>query len=840
MLLTVFLLLPIAVPAAEGDIPSYEGRSVADVIDEFREIGLPFAYSTNLVRSELVVEAEPDATEPLEIVRQILRPHGLEIFPESGVLLVVRFDNPDLPKGSILLVIKTRGGDQPVQQAVVSVSPVLPAPTQIMPGIHQFSAVSPGTYRIDIEAAGYQTATRIVDVWSENTTAISVGMQAARPDIENIDVTASRYQILSDIAASRFILDQRTIQNMPDVGEDPMRVTQRLPGAAASGASAKTHFRGGDDGEIGIMLNGHPLFDPFHVRDYQSIFSAIDSRAIEGVEVYTGGFPVRFGDRMSGLILMESLESLQARHTEIGLSVFNASILTAGNRADRRWLLSARRGNLDLVIAKKLGRPRYYDVFGQFEYDFSADTTLSVNTLFADDQVEVVLESEPAELERVTSSTRNAQFWVQLENQWSSELSSKVVLSAIYFSNLRNGSLGDMEKIVGSVFDDREVEQYSFRQDFAWTKSDRHLVQWGLQAVYSNATYIYRNDAEYFELQAMYQDQPETLSRDLAIAPDGGSYSLYFSDRWKLSPKTIFEWGLRWDDQTYTDLLSDSQLSPRINFMHAVTPKTEFRFSWGRYHQSQGIHELQIEDGITNFWPAQRADHLIAGMRTLIRDKYSLRVEAFHKDLRQVRPRFENLFDPLGIIPEIQTDRVRLDPSSAKSTGLEVSIDRSNGPRTWWVSYTLSKATDRIDGRDELRSWDQRHALQTGIAWSGDKWDVALATSVHSGWPATDLALVEDGVDEDGEPEFVAIPGARNVLHHRTFASLDIRLSRKWSLRRGSLTAFLEVSNLSNRRNDCCFDFDIEEDPVTGEDVLENSFDYWMPLLPAIGVLWEF
>ena len=61
-----------------------------------------------------------------------------------------------------------------------------------------------------------------------------------------------------------------------------MRATQRLPGAAASGTSAKTHFRGGEDSEIGIMLNGHPLFDPFHIRDYQSIFSAIDARAIEG------------------------------------------------------------------------------------------------------------------------------------------------------------------------------------------------------------------------------------------------------------------------------------------------------------------------------------------------------------------------------------------------------------------------------------------------------------------------------------------------------------------------------------------------------------------------------
>ncbi|MBT8099880.1 MAG: TonB-dependent receptor, partial [Gammaproteobacteria bacterium] len=612
------------------------------------------------------------------------------------------------------------------------------------------------------------------------------------------------------------------------------------PGAAASGASAKTHFRGGEQGEIGILLNGHPLFDPFHVRDYQSIFSAIDSRAIEGVEVYTGGFPVRFGDRMSGLVLMESLEALKPRHTEIGISVFNSSFLTAGNTSDRRWLFSARRGNLDLVINKEFGQPSYYDVFGEFEYDLSPDMTLSVNALFADDQVNVVLETEPDELEQVVSKTRNAQLWVQLENRWSSELSSKMVLSAVSFDNRRDGSLGDMEKIVGNVYDEREVNQYSFRQDFSWNKSDRHLVQWGLQAVYGDTNYIYRSDAEYFELQAMYEDQEETLSRDLVASPEGGSYSLYFSDRWKLTPKTVFEWGLRWDDQTYTDLSSDSQLSPRVTLMHAVTDKTEMRFSWGRYHQSQGIHELQIEDGITSFWPAQRADHLILGVRTLINDKVSLRVEAFHKDMHKVRPRFENLYDPLGLIPEIQPDRVRVDPTSAKSSGLEISIDRSDGPRTWWATYTLSEATDRIGGRDVPRSWDQRHAVQGGMAWTGEKWDIAFAASIHSGWPKTELFLVEDGVDEDGEPEFVAIPGERNALHHQTFAALDFRISRKWQLKRSTLMAFLEISNVSNRRNECCLDYDIEEDETTGEEFLEASVDHWMPILPAIGILWEF
>jgi outer membrane receptor protein involved in Fe transport len=837
----VFLLL--APMLGLADTASYSpllGRPVVEVIEEYRVAGAPFAYSTNLVREDLIVTEEPEPGDPVPVVRQILRPHGLTIEERAGVFLVVRFDREGLESGSVLLVITSKDNDEPLAEAAISVAPRLSNAQRIKPGIIEYPGVSPGRYQFSVEAAGFQAVRRVIDVWPGETKVVSVDMELKKPEIETISVSASRYEILRDIAASQFLLDQRTIQTMPDLGEDPVRVVQRLPGAAASGASAKTHFRGGDQGEIGIMLNGVWLFDPYHIRDYQSVFSSIDSRAIEGVEVYTGGFPVRFGNRMSGLVLMESLEALEPRHTEVGLSVFNTSVLTAGNETDRRWLFSARRGNLDLVIDPEFGQPSYHDVFAEFAYDISPDTTLSINSLFADDRVEVILESDPAELERVKSRTRNAQVWARLDNRWSDELSSSIVISAISFENRRRGSLNDEEKIVASVDDHRDIRQVGFRQDFLLNKASRHLLQWGLQVAYSDANYLYRNDAEYFGLSALFEDQEESTSTDLSATPQGAGYSLYFADRWKPTAKTIIEWGLRWDDQTYTDSSSDAQLSPRFSVLRSASDNTELRFSWGRYHQSQQINELQIEDGITDFWPAQRADHLIAGVRRLFRGRYSLRVELFQKDMRHVTPRFENLYDPLGLIPEVMPDRVRLDPSSARSRGLEISIDRSEGPLTWWASYVLSKATDRIGGRDELRSWDQRHAFQGGLSWSNSKWDVSLAASVHSGWPLTELSLVEDGVDEEGETEYAAVPGPRNVGRHPTFASIDFRLGRKWKLNRGSFLAFLEISNLGNRKNQCCLDWDFEEDKETGEEVFERGVDYWLPLMPAIGVLWEF
>lgn len=444
-LLSVVVLVAAAGTAALGDAVSYVGRPVAEVIDEFRNAGHPFAYSNALVSDDLLVTIEPRSGEPAEVVRQILEPHELTVRYEAGIYLVIRM---------------TPSGEAP--------EPV---------------------------------------------------MQVEKPPLETITVSASRYEIGRDVATSRFLIDRRTIQTMPDVGEDPLRAVHRLPGAAASGASAKTHFRGGEEREVGIVLNGQRLFDPFHVRDYQNIFSTIDSRAIGGVEVFTGGFSARYGDRMSGFVLMESMEAEEPRHTELGISVFNTSVLTTGSHDGKRWLFSARRGNLDLIINSEYGQPKYYDVFGEFAFDLTPNTTLSINALYADDVVTVVLETEPTEREQVSSDTRNAQFWLQLDNTWSDELSTSTVLSVVAYDNLRDGFIHDPEKMVADVRDERDVEQVGLRQDWTWRASDRHLVQWGVQFLHSKANYDYVSSAEYFGLPALYPDLPDRVDRAASAAP---------------------------------------------------------------------------------------------------------------------------------------------------------------------------------------------------------------------------------------------------------------------------------------------------------------------------------
>ena len=75
----------------------------------------------------------------------------------------------------------------------------------------------------------------------------------------------------------------------------------------------------------------------------------------------------------------------------------------------------------------------------------------------------------------------------------------------------------------------------------------------------------------------------------------------------------------------------------------------------------------------------------------------------------------------------------------------------------------------------------------------------------------------------------------RNATRHSVFHSLDVRVSRKFDLSRGNLTAFLEVTNLYDRANPCCTEYSVRPDGS-----LASREKHWLPLVPSLGVVWRF
>ena len=249
-----------------------------------------------------------------------------------------------------------------------------------------------------------------------------------------------------------------------------------------------------------------------------------------------------------------------------------------------------------------------------------------------------------------------------------------------------------------------------------------------------------------------------------------------------------------------------------------------------------------MEDGETRFHPIERAEHRVLGFeRSFTRrasdGELALSVELYRREVRNPRPRYENLFEPLNTFPEVEPDRVRVTAQTSVAEGVEIFLRGTAGRRVgWWVNYAYATSEDEIDGRWVPRLFDQRHTLNLNLDLQATRnWRLNAAWRFHTGRPTTPLALFER-LDDEGEPEYVPVLGAVNSERLPSYHRLDLRASRSWRTRRAEVAFFVDVQNLYNRKNHSGFDFEIDDE----EGLLVIDRERWSGFFPSAGISIEF
>jgi len=654
------------------------------------------------------------------------------------------------------------------------------------------------------------------------------------PPLENIVVTASRYSLAADLPDVHTFLTQTEVEAMPRFADDALKAVHRLPGAASNGLSGLAHMRGGEENETQVIFDGLALYEPFHLRLLQSPTSVLDERVIEGMDVYAGGFTAEYGDRMSAIIDARSVHPAQDAYYELGLSSFHANAL-ASHRFDEgrgQWLAAVRVSNLDLtsdLINFDLGEPRYFDAQGRVDFAFSDDTRGSLHVLAAGDSVRV---TNKLGTETAHARYQNFYAWGTLEHDWSPQLHGSALVSFTDVSSERDGTVDEPDRRAGEFDDQRHYDVLGLKLDGSYS-GERWLHRFGVEARSLRARYDYTGNVSFSEGYPFPDSPASSVVRDLSPHPSGQHYSAYLTSRFRATDSLTAEVGLRWDSESYTPDV-DNELGPRVNLLWNLTPATRLRASWGRYQQFQGIEELQVEDGVDTFQPAQHADHAILGFEHEFARGYALRVEAYRKDYSRLRTRYESLFDPLSLAPELRWDRVAISPRTGRAEGAELLLTRrGDGPWSGWFSYAWSKAADHAQGIETLRSWDQTNSLQGGLTWADNRWKVTLAGGYHTGWPVTPVGVVQ-GVNGQA-----VVLGPRNTARYANFATVDLRASRDFPVKYGAFNVYAEVTNALDRQNPCCVDYEFSQEDG-GNIVVDREYRYWLPLVPAFGVLWKF
>ena len=778
----LFLVWLLCAGSALAAAPGIQrGQSLTAALEALREAGLELVFSSALVPAEARVAVEPGEGSSIEIARRILAAQGLTISAiRPGVFAVVR----------------------------------LPA------------AVA--------AAAGNPSTTT-----TDRASSVESGAGSDGEPLDFVEVYASRYRVTPAREGAPVDFEREQIDRLPALDADVLRVMRYLPGTSTNGVSARANVRGGRDDEVAVLFDGIPLFEPYHFKDYQALLGVLDPSAIERLDFFSGVFPVRYGDRLSGVLDIEPRHAQPVDHRELGLSMLYAHALSVGQRRwqDRpvSWLVSVRQSTAQLV-ARAAGResidPDFRDVLGRVEREVGDRTRVAAGFMLLDDELQLDLRDDS---ERTSTRYRDGTGWLSATHGLPGELEISARVSGTERDTARSGVLARRGSVSGELLDRRELSANTLRieaqRGAAWLL--------GFETVHSDVRYDYGAAAQFEPAIAGLFGRPAFLQRQNSVEARGHAEALYGSHRFVPGPRWQLDLGLRLDQQDYRttgavpgDRRQGWQWSPRVAAEYRWNSRTVLRASAGRATQSQRPDELQVSDGEPLFHPVQTADQIVLALERQPGERFTLRAEAYRKWVRDPAPRYENLLDPLALLPELEPDRSRVAPDSATLYGVELS-GRGQFSEIWsgWATYSWSEAVDRFGAQAVPRSWNHRHALSAGLAWSPNPWQLSANLNWHSGWRRSvlDPLRLPAQVPAAAAAQFVS----RNSADWPAFLSVDLRATWLRPLQRGALRVYVDVNNATDRSNPCC------ESLSATSGLLERESRNWLRRHAVVGATWE-
>jgi hypothetical protein len=644
--------------------------------------------------------------------------------------------------------------------------------------------------------------------------------------LTEVEIYASRYSVEA-AGVSTVQMQREDIETLAGLDEDALRVAQIMPGTASTPLSARTHVRGGSDDEMLVRFDGVPRLAPYHFRDYGAVLGSIDPVTVEGLDFYSGIFPARHGDRLSAVMDLHPREAKGEDHHEIGISLLALHALSVGERevagAPTRWLVAGRSST-----AGWLARAADID---DVEIEFSdlllrgervvGDWTLVAGLSTLQDELDYQDLQQAFDREETSAGYRDNTLWLKARQGDVGDRHLEASFAAFDSRTDRRGELSQNEIVSGRLSEDRRTRghhlEVAWRQPGAWSLG---LESLDLRTRYDHAiTAVYDPD-----LAAMF-DRPTTLDRQTRLAATTRTWAAHASKLFVLSPSWRMDLGVRVDHRDRPRTTTGA--SPRLAMEYEFGDGRFLRASAGRTTQGQRADELQVADGEPVFHAVQTADQVVFSYERLLADRGAWRVEAYHKRIADPAPRYENILDPVSIVPEMEIDRERVAPDAAVAYGVEFSgryafDDRWSG----FLNYAWSEVEDEFGGLEVPRAWNQQHSLVAGLLWRTGPWRLSGQGTWHTGWRRTEFV-------EDANGTSTPMIADSNRARWPAQWSLDLRAAWRRPLSLGALEVALDINNATDRSNPCC----TELSRVDG--VLQTRTRSWLPRYFNLGVVWS-
>ena len=663
------------------------------------------------------------------------------------------------------------------------------------------------------------------------------------------------------------------VEAMPSVGEaDVFRTLQMLPSVAGAGnGTASLSVRGGKADQNLVLLDGMTVY---HVDHFFGLFSAFNTDALKDIQLYAGGFPARYGGRVSSVIDLTGKAgdehqfrasggaSLLSARGVVEIPLGRGSILFSGRRSytdviksglyNRLFDFAKSQGTTTALAAPPRGafgnRFQQQTVDPSFYfYDFNSKATYrptskDVATISVYRGLDNLDQSQSLGVGGPggggpfggqgagTTSTLNDLTIAKNQGvsgrwfrQWSSRFSSDaLVASSRYESNsdrTANGGTPNGGPRFNFGFNETNaVSDVTARIDNAFDFASWSRVEFGVWNTHNTVTYNFLIGGT------------DSTQRGRNTARDGaGTLSaVYAQHTWTPVPKIDLTTGVR---ANRYDVTAATYVEPRLSAGWQLTPALRLKAAWGRYHQF--VNRVENEDvlqGSRDFWlladttlKPNASTHAIVGF-LFDRPSWALNVEAYDKTLENATlfsRRYRRAFG-------VNTGSFFF-TGDGHSRGLEFLLERKIGTVTGWASYTLAKSTTQFAEVDQgttfPTSQDQRHELKAFGTMQLRKWDISATGIYGSGRPYTAPISQYQLKLLDGSTQNYINVGDKNGERLPSYQRIDLAVSR--TIRTDRLFDWrvgVSLYNVANRRNVSFRKFDLSTDPMTISDVTQLGF----------------
>jgi hypothetical protein len=745
-------------------------------------------------------------------------------------------------------------------------------------GAFRLSGLAAGRWELRAARIGFASAAVPVAVPAGGEARVELRLTDETLLLEEVRVEGRRAEererarFETEAGVTTRVVTGQELRTLPGLGEpDVLRAIEVLPGViSTSDFSSAFNVRGGSADQNLILLDGFPVFNPFHLG---GLFSVFNSDVVAQAELFSGGFGARYGGRVSSVLTVETDARPGPVSGAAGVSLLASRLALHGSLPaveGGSWFLSGRRSYVDVLLRPVTSFPYHLtDLQGGATVPTPGGGRVRLTAYTGRDALD---------LSEFEAPGGDAGSVLRLRWRWGNDVAGvrwSQPLGARWAADTRVGFSRYGEALVFPDFADTRLAsailEASLRSDLARPLGPGLSLQTGGEVT-----------------RMAIDNRADAGGTTFFEAEGAGIFGAAYGElRWQPSERWIVEPGLRAEvgrsgagacadgaepalgtGEPWERPLRENRacvlLTPRVAVKRFLGAEREaaVKVAAGRY--VQWLHSLRDEQlPVSNdtwiladaYVPPVVSDQVQVGIERYRGDRWYLSAEAYFR-------RFAGVTDlnPADDPNDPGDDLLRGD---GRSYGLDLMVRRSAGSLTGWAALGLLRAErtfpdpaslghpegvvetvtfapvfDRRADLDVVLQYRARGGVEAGLRWNvgtGTPYTrpVAQVVGFQTHLAEGGYRLPRPVGDEAGVPLYVVL-GERNAERYPAYHRLDLTVRREYARPWGTFTPYLQVLNAYNRRNVLFYFFNYETSPPT------RSGISMFPVLPSVGVEVEF